>query len=154
MPLRCSWKSSLVFKNIPKSFWVNYRVIILLSKINESWDDFWILWEKITSWACLLGSRLKLIFHCKPQLFAMFKSSFKFFADLSNITEKRDVSSANILAFEPRFTEKSFIYIKKSSGLRIEPSRTPASILTHVEFWPFRTTLCLLSFRKSAKVFS
>ena len=28
----------------------------------EGWQVFWILREKITSWACLLGSGLKLIF--------------------------------------------------------------------------------------------
>ena len=151
--LRCSWKFSLVSKNIPKCFWVIDRVTMLLLKINEGWDD---LQEKRTSWACLLGSGLKLIFNWKTQLCILFKSSFKFFADksLSNITEKRDVSSANSLGFETRFSDKSFIHIKKSSGPRIEPWGTPASTLTHVEFWPFRTTLCFLSFRKSAKVFS
>ena len=149
MLLRCSWNSSLVSKNIPKCFWVSDWVTILLLKINEGWDSFWILREKRTSWACLLGSGLKVIFHWKAQLFILFKSSFKFFADksLSNITEKRDVSSANSLGFETRFSDKSFIYIKKSSGPRIEPWGTPASTLTHVEFWPFRTTFCFLSLR-------
>ena len=101
--------------NIPKCFWVSDRVTMLLLKINEGWDDFWILREKITSWACLLGSGLKLIFHWKAQLFILFKSSFKFFTDkyLSNITEKRDVSSTNSLGFKTRFSNKSLIYTKK-----------------------------------------
>ena len=131
-------------------------VTILLLKINEGGDDFWILQEKITSWACFLVSGWKLIFHWKAQLFILFKWSFKLFADksLSNITEKRDASSANSLGFETRFSDKSFIYINKSSGPRMEPWGSPASTLTHVEFWPFRTTICFLSFRKSAKVFS
>ena len=147
MLLRCSWKFSLVSKNIPKCFWVSDWFTILLLKINEGWDDFWILQEKITSCACLLESGLKLIFHWQAQLFILLKSSFKFFADkfLSNIIEKRNVSPANSLEFETRFSDKSFIYIKESSGPRIEPWGTPASTLTHVEFWPFRNTLCFLS---------
>ena len=136
------------------SKWLSHYIII--KKINEGWDEFWILWEKITSWACFLGSGWKLIFHWKAQLFILFKSSFKLFADksLSNITEKRVASSTNSLGCETRFSDKSFIYIQKSSGPRIEPRGTPASTLTHVEFWPFRTSLCFLSFRKSVKVFS
>ena len=79
--------------------------------------------KKRTSWACLLGSELKLIFHWKAQLLILFKSSLKFFADksLSNMTEKRDMSSANSLGFVTKFSDKSFIYIKKSSGPGIEP---------------------------------
>ena len=84
----------------------------------------------------MLGSGLKLIFHWKAQLLILFKSSFKFYADkfLSNITEKRDVLSANSLGFETKSSEKSFIYIKKSSRPRIEPWGTPSSTLTYVEF--------------------
>ena len=53
----------------------------------------------------------------------LFKSSFKFCADkcLLCITEKSDVSSANNLGFETKFSGKSFMYIKKSNGPRIEP---------------------------------
>ena len=141
--LQCSWKSGLVTKSIPKCFWVSDWVTTLLPKINEGWDDFWILQEKRTSWVSLLGSGLKLIFHRKTQLFILFKSSFKFFPDksLSNITEKRDVSSVNSLGLL-YILGKSFIYIKKCSGQRIEPWGTLSSTLTHVEFWSFRTTLC------------
>ena len=34
-----------------------------------------------TSWACLLGSELKLILHWNPQLFFFFKSSLSSFAE-------------------------------------------------------------------------
>ena len=37
------------------------------------------------------------------------------------MTEKSDVSSANNLGFETKFSGKSFMYIKKSNGPRIEP---------------------------------
>ena len=142
-------------RNHSKCFWVIDWVTMLLLTINESWDDFLILRKKRTSWGCLLGSWLKLIFHWKVQLFILFKSSFKFFADksLSN-TRERDVSTAKSLGFETKFSDKSFKYIEKSSGRRIEPWGTPASRLIRVEFWPFRTTLCFLSFIKFAKVFS
>ena len=51
------------------------------------------------------------------------KSSLKFFADksLSSFTEKWDLSAVNNLGFKTKFSNKSFIYIKKSSGPRIEP---------------------------------
>ena len=112
--------------------------------------------KKGTSWACLLRSELKLIFHWKVRLFILFKSSFKFFADksLSNITEKGNVSSAKTLGSETKFSDKLFEYIKKSSGPRTEPWGILASTLSHIEFWQFRTTLCFLSFKKFAKVFS
>ena len=50
------------------------------------------------------------------------------------MTEKKDVSSATSLGFKTKFSDKSFIYIMKSSSPRIEPWGTPASTLTHVEF--------------------
>ena len=61
---------------------------------------------------------------------------------------KSDVSLANNLGFETKFSGKSFMYIKKSNGPRIEPWGTPASTFVHVEYWPLRTTLCFLSLRK------
>ena len=51
---------------------------------------------------------------------------------------------------EIKLTGKSFIYIKKRSGGR----GTPASIFAHFECWPFKTTLCFLSFRELVKVSS
>ena len=112
--------------------------------------------EKITSWACLLRSRLKLVFHWIAQLFLLSKSWFNLFADkcLSFITDKSDVSSSNSLGFQTKLSGRSFTYIKKSSGPRIEPWRTSASIFAHFECWPFKTTLCYLLFRKLVKVSS
>ena len=47
----------------------------------------------------------------------MVKSSFKFYANncLLRITEKSDVSSANNVGFETKFSGKSFMYIKKNN---------------------------------------
>ena len=40
---------------------------------------------------------------------------------LLRITERSDALSANNLGFENKFSGKSFMYIKKSNGPRIEP---------------------------------
>ena len=103
-----------------------------------------------------MGSGLKLIFHWKAQLFILFKSWFNLFADkcLSFITENSDASSANSLEFEIKLPVMSFMYIKKSSGPRIEPWGTPASIFAHFECWPFKTTIFFLSFKKLVRVSS
>ena len=120
----------------------------------EHKNQFLELRESITSWDCLLGLGLELIFHWKTQWFILVKSSFKFCADncLLRITEKKDVSSANNLGFETKFSGKSFMYIKKSNGPRIQSWGTPASSSVHVECWPL--TLCSLSLKKLVKVSS
>ena len=41
------------------------------------------------------------------------------------------------------------IYIRNRSGLKIDPWGTPALTSAHEENWPFKSTLCLLFFRKS-----
>ena len=73
---------------------------------------------------------------------------------LLRITERSDALSANNLGFENKFSGKSFIYIKKSNGPRIEPWGTSASAFVHVEYWSLRTTLYFLSLRKLVKVSS
>ena len=142
MLLKCSWKFS---------FWVIEWVTMLLLKISDGWDDFWILGEKGTSWACLLGSGLKFIFHWKDQLFILFKSSFKVFVDkfLSNITEKRAVSSTNSLEFETKFSDKSFIYILRKVAVRELNPEEP--LLQHWPMVNFDHTLCFLCFRRLPK---
>ena len=52
---------------------------------------------------------------------------------LLRINEKNDVSSANNSGYETTFSNKSVMYIRKSSGPRIEPGGTPASTLVHVD---------------------
>ena len=76
---------------------------------------------KMTSWACLLGSGLKLIFRWKAQSLIFFKSLFSSFAEvvMSCVTENRDVSSANNFALEDRSPDKSFI--KNNNGPKMEP---------------------------------
>ena len=64
-----------------------------------------------TSWACLLGSGLKFIFHENPLLLILFKSSSRSFAEvvISWNKEKRDVSSANSLTIEVKPSGKLLI---------------------------------------------
>ena len=61
--------------------------------------------RKISSCACLAGSRLEFVFHWNED----------------------GVSSANNLEFDAKFSDKSLKYIKNISGPRIEPSETPSS---------------------------
>ena len=94
------------------------------------------------------GSRLKVIIHWFAQLFA--KSLFKLIAEdpvSSLTTEKGEVSSANNFELDARFSDKSLMYIKKSSGPRIEPWGAQASTCIRGEFSPFKGTLCFLLFK-------
>ena len=69
------------------------------------------LQEKITSWTCLEGSRLKLIFHWHAQLMIFSRSSFEVIADksVSKTTKNREVSSAKSLGFDDNSFDKSLI---------------------------------------------
>ena len=86
----------------------------------------------------------------------MVQSLFNSLADLVilSTTENSDVSSANNFALDAKSSNKSFMCIRKSNGPSIEPCGTPASIATHEEYWPFRTTLYFRWHRKSFAVFS
>ena len=68
------------------------------------WQTFFSFLEKITSWACLLGSGLKLIFHWKAHCFILERSllSSKVVITESWITEKKEVSSAKSLVLEDK----------------------------------------------------
>ena len=112
--------------------------------------------EKITSWACLLGSGLKLIFHWKAHCFILERSllSSKVVITETWITEKREISSAKSLVLEDKPSDKSLIYIKNNNGPRMEPWGTPALTLVHKEDCPFNTTLCFLFVKKCFKTFN
>ena len=90
LSLRCSWKSSLVSKIITVCSWIVDWMTTVLLKFNDGWFGLLSFLENITSCACLLGSGLKLNFHCNAHLCIFFRSSLKFFADkvISWTTEK------------------------------------------------------------------
>ena len=95
--LRCS--SNVNFKSMtPRCFWEKVWETLML-KTKGGWVDLFDLQLRMASWACLLGSGLKLIFHWKPQSLTFFKSSFNSLAEVftSWTTENNDVSSAKVL---------------------------------------------------------
>ena len=70
---------------------------------------------------------------------------------LSWTTENKDVSSANNLHLLLISSDKSLIYIKNNKRLKMDPYGTPVWISAQEKHWPFKTTLCFLSLRKSCK---
>ena len=77
----------------------------------EGWQVFWIVQEKITSWACLGGPGLKHIFHRNFHLLILFKSLFKWLAEVLTFCsmEKRDASSGKSLAVVDRSSNRSLM---------------------------------------------
>ena len=108
---RWSWNVNLESNNTPRSFWEIFCEMSVLLKNNLRCDTLWSFLLNETSWACLLGSAFRLIFHWNAQLLILFKSSLSFFAEaLTSLTkEKRDVSSANRLTIKVKTSGKSFI---------------------------------------------
>ena len=67
---------------------------------------------------------------------------------LSCTTDNREVSSAKSFTVDSMFSDKSFIYIRKKSGPRIDPCDTPAFSGNHSEVWPLTKTLWNLHVKK------
>ena len=136
---KCFWESNLLTGNLLKNVlgWI-FPIVFLL---------------KMTSWACFVGSGLKLIFHWKSELFISFRLVFRLLAVLSGplTVENRYVSSANNLSLHWWSSGNSLMYIWNKSGPNIELWGTPAMILTEDELWSLRITLCFLFFQKSVK---
>ena len=153
--LYCSSKVNFESNKTPKCFWDLHDETLALLKTKGGCDTFFNFLLKMTSWACLLRSGLKLIFHWKTQSLIFFKLLFSSFAEvvMSCVKEKRDVSSANNFALEDRSPEKLFMYIKNNTGPKKEPWGTPAVTFRHSDVWPLRITLCFLSLKKLDKRF-
>ena len=126
--------------------WWNVRIVTNQGR----WNIFFNFLLKMTSWACLLGSGLKLIFHWKVQSLIFFKLLFSSFAEvfMSFLTKKRDASSANNFALEDRSPDKSFMYIKNNNAPKMQPWGTPAVTFIHSDVWSFRIAFCFLSVKK------
>ena len=138
--LRCSSKVNLTSNVTPRCFWEEVCKTLLLLKTKDGCGSFFILRLKITSWACLLGSGLKLIFHWKAHLLIFFRSSFNSLAEAftSWTTENNDVSSAKSFTLEDKSSAKSLYQ------LNIDPFGTAAWTLVQDEFCPLRIlSLCL-----------
>ena len=114
-------------KHHPKMFmylcWFNWSVIKVYTGCSEA--VFFLL--SIITWACLLGSGLKFIFHWKAQLPIFSKSSLRSLVQvlISWTMENREVSSAKSLHSLLRPSDKSLIYIRNIKGPRsLRNSRT------------------------------
>ena len=79
-----------------------------------------------------------------------FRSLSSFLAEIlgSYKVENNDVSYANSFTVDCKFSGRSFMYIRKSNGPKIEPCRTPASTDDQLEHWPLSTTLWNLFLKK------
>ena len=96
-----SFKCSLIFNLSsslsPKCFWVfTFSTTRLLKYKSGCFVECDFL-KNIISWACLLGSGLKTIFHCSAYSWIFLKSLFSTFAVSkgSQISENKEVLSAN-----------------------------------------------------------
>ena len=92
--VRCKLKSNLVSNTIPRCFWEEDDLNKFWLKSNGGWLILLIFLQRITSWACLLGSGLKFIFHRKAQSLILLKSLFKSVVVVELIlwtTEKRSI---------------------------------------------------------------
>ena len=77
----------------------------------KGWQVFWILQDKITSWACLLESGSKPIFHSNTQLLILLKPLFKWLAEVLTFCtmEKTDASATKSLAVVDRSSDRSLM---------------------------------------------
>ena len=108
--LRCSSNVNLKSNMTPRRFWEKVWETLSLLKTKSGWVGLFYLRLKISSWACLLWSGLKLIFYRKAQSVTFFKSSFNSFVEMftSWTTENNDVSAISFV-LDVQFSDKSFI---------------------------------------------
>ena len=109
--LRCLSNVNLTSNVTPRCFWEEACQTLLFLKTKDGCGSFFILLLKITSWSCLLGSGLKLIYHWKAHLLIFFRPSFDSLAEAftSWTTENNDVSSAKSFTLEDKSSAKSLI---------------------------------------------
>ena len=108
---RCSSNVNSTSKIIPRCIWKITWETLLLLKSKGGCGAFFNFLLNMISWACLLRSGLKVIFHWKAQSLIFFRSLFNSIVDvlMSCTTENREVSSANSLALDNKPSGKSLI---------------------------------------------
>ena len=121
--------------------WYYHRKHAVLKVIDECLI-LTVFLENITSCTCLYRSGLKVIFHLYAQWGFFFRSLSSWLALILGwyTVESNDVSSANNLTVDCKLSERSFMYIRKSNGPKIEPSGTPANTDDQLKHWPLSTT--------------
>ena len=135
-------KDNFESKCRPKYFWESALLTGMLLKNILGWIFLVVFLLKMTSWACFVGSGLKLIFHWKAHLFISFRSLLRLLAVLSGTLTVEN---------SQRLSDKLLMYIRNKSGPNIDHWGIPILILAQVELWPLRITLCFLFLRKSVK---
>ena len=95
---------------IPNYFWEDVQVTLALLNSNGD-ENFFNLRLKVSSWACLVVSGLKFIFHWVTHLLILSKSLLRLFAEalMSYITENKDVSSAKSFGLDERPSARSLM---------------------------------------------
>ena len=119
----------------------------------RGWWTYLFFRLKTTSWVGFVLSELKLVSHWEAKLLILVKSSLKW-----SLKEPRqwqlkikNCHQQKWFWLECKFTVKSLIHRKKSSGPSMENWGTTALMSTHEKCSSFKTTLCFLLFRKSVK---
>lgn len=140
---RCSSNDKRLSSIIARYFCEVPWYTLLLLEVKGRSGSLLTFLMKITSWAYLLGSGLKLIFHWCAQWLILGKSLLRSAAELSTLwtTKNNKLSSANNLAFDYIWSVRSFVYIKSSISSSIKPCGTPAFILVNVENWKLVPTV-------------
>ena len=152
LSFNCSLKLSFPSSFIPKCFWVftfsSTRLLKYKSGCFEECDCL----EKITSWAYLVGSGLKTIFHCSVHsrifLKSLFSTLFRLVSKRWQISENKEISSANSFTLLFKLSFGSLINTWKSKGPNIEPCGTPARIVSQSHLWPLSKTFWNLPLKK------
>ena len=120
---KCFSNDNVTSRIIPKYFWGEFLLVWLLLSIKGGCRAIFNFRLNITSCACLLMSGLNLIFHCNAQSWTFSRSSFNCFVDAFTLktTENSEISIVTGFAVDDESFDKSFIYIKNRSGLKIDP---------------------------------
>ena len=118
-------RSSLYYRRAKKILYYPLKVI-------EGWLTLTVFLGNITSCACLERSGLKVTFHFYAQWKIYFRSLSSWLAEIlgSYTVEDNDVSSANSFTVASKFSGRSFMYIRKSNGPKIEPCGTQLVLMT------------------------
>ena len=131
MSYKCSLNLSFSCSLSPECFWVftfsTTRFLMYESGCSEESDFL----EKITSWACLVGSGLEIVFQCETDLRIFLKSLFSIFVDFIERYHHQIVSNSLTLLF--KLFVWSLIYIMKNNDPKIEPCGTPVRIVSQFD---------------------
>ena len=114
---RCSSNFNLTSKITPRCVWELTWETLLLLKSKGGCITFFAFLLNVISWACLLRSGLRVIFHWKAQSLIFFRSLFNSIADVF----RKEVSRSNI-TFKVRLKNKFCIkteYKKKHANNEI-----------------------------------